>query len=166
VSSPTVTPPDKAPPVRNALGETRRRVLVRRWIVTGIVLACVAALALAATHTRRGDDTSAGGSPGGPSPEVVELLTPAGGDTLVNQQAQIGIDLTTPYQAFLLLNGIQIPDDELLKRPELSAVYFTPGEDKFIKALPAGQNCVQAVISRVDGTDQAIAPITWCFRVA
>ncbi|MEO7555137.1 MAG: hypothetical protein ABIV94_00860 [Acidimicrobiales bacterium] len=166
MSDPAVTPKEKAVPARNALGETRRHVLVRRWIITGIVLSCVAALAVAATHTRRGDDASVGGSPGGPSPEVVELLTPAGGDTLVNQQAQIGIDLTTPYQAFLLLNGVQIPDDELLKRPELSAVYFTPGEDKFLKALPPGQNCVQAVISRVDGTDQAITPITWCFRVA
>lgn len=157
----------ETPPERNALGESRRRVLVRRSIVAAIVVACVAGLALAAAHTRRGDDAlSVSGPGGGGASSVVELLTPADGDTLVNQQAQIGIDLTTPYQAFLLLNGQQIPDDELLKRPELSAVYFTPGEGKVVKALPAGRNCVQAVISRVDGTDEAIPPITWCFNVA
>jgi hypothetical protein len=160
----TQTPPG---PPRNALGETRQRVVVRRIIITIVVFACIAGLALAASHTRRGDEEQAtSGSDGGPSPSVVELLQPSNNDTLVNQQSQVGIDLTTPYTAFLIINGTQIPDGELLKRPELSAVFFTPGEGKVIEKLPPGRNCIQAVISRVDGTLETVPPVTWCFNVA
>jgi hypothetical protein len=161
--------PDRPPDgkERNALGETRQRVLVRRVIIVVIVLGCVAGLAVAAARTRRGDDELVtSGSDASGRPSIVEVLQPADGDTLVNQQAQVGIDLTTPYDATLLVNNVQIPEDQLLRRPELSAVYFTPGAGKVIEQLPAGKNCVTAVVRRVDGTPETVAPITWCFNVA
>ncbi|MGI8664317.1 MAG: hypothetical protein ACR2LQ_14070 [Acidimicrobiales bacterium] len=162
-----IEPPRPDGPARNALGETRRKVVVRRAVIVVVVLACIAGFVAAAAHTRRGDEELVtSGSDGGPSPSVVEQIQPRDGDTLVNQQAQVGIDLTTPYAAFLIVNGTQIPEDQLLERPELSAVYFTPGDGKVIKALPAGRNCVQAVISRIDGTLETVAPLTWCFNVA
>ena len=154
-------------PARNAIGETRRHIVVRRVIITIVVLACLVGFALAASHTRRGDtELVTSGSDGITGAGIVEVLQPRDGDTLVNQQAQVGIDLTRPYTAYLLVNGTQIPDDQLLKRPELSAVYFTPGEGKVIEKLPAGRNCVQAVITRIDGTLETVQPVTWCFNVA
>jgi hypothetical protein len=157
----------KTPPPRNALGETRRHIVVRRVIITIVVLACIIGFAFAASHTRRGDDDLVtSGSDGLTGAGIVEVLQPRDGDTLVNQQAQVGIDLATPYTAYLIVNGTQIPDAQLLKRPELSAVYFTPGEGKVITALRAGRNCVQAVFSRIDGTLETVQPVTWCFNVA
>ena len=163
----THTPPPRPDgPVRNALGETRQRIVVRRIIITLIVLACIVGLGVAVNHTRPGDEEPLTSSDNGPSPSIVEQLQPRDGDALVNQQAQVGIDLTTPYAAILIVDGTQIPDSQLLKRPELSAVYFTPGAGKVLERLPAGRNCVEAVISRVDGTPQTVAPVTWCFNVA
>ncbi len=159
----TRQPTDDRP--RNALGETATKVAVRRLVIVVIVLACIGLLVLAAKATQRGDEkTTLTGA--GDSSTVVELLTPSANETLVNQQSQVGIDLTTPYTASLVVNGITIPDDQLLKRPELSAVYFTPGPGKVIDKLPPGRNCVQALVSRVDGTPESINPITWCFGVA
>ncbi len=152
---------------RNALGESERQVVTRRLVLTGIVVLCVLGLALAVSKTRRGDEedaTLSGGTARNPS--VVELVTPQDGATLVNQQDQIGIDLTTPYDAYLVINGQAVPQDQLLRRPELSAVYFTPGKGKFLSRLPAGRNCVQAVITRVDGTREIVPAVTWCFNVA
>jgi hypothetical protein len=153
-------------PERNALGETPNRVLARRIVIVIILLACVGGLYLAANHTRRGDEPVDTTGNGLPSSTVVEQLQPQAGDTLVNQQAQVGIDLTTPYTASLVIDGVAIPDDQLLKRPELSAIYFTPGEGKVLTKLPPGQSCAQALVTRVDGTPENIPVVTWCFGVA
>ncbi len=46
------------------------------------------------------------------------------------------------------------------------AVLHARAEGKVVEQLPAGKNCVTAVIRRVDGTPETVAPITWCFNVA
>ena len=146
------------------LVEERRKIVIRRTVITFIMLLCVAGLVIAVQHTRRGDEEI--DITGGQS-SLVELLTPTNGATLVNQQqAQIGIDLTSAYDANLVINGTLIPEDQLTRRPELNAVYFTPGEGKVIKQLPAGRNTVNALVFRVDGTPGTIPAVTWTFNVA
>lgn len=142
--------------------EDPRKVALRRTIIFLIVVACIGGLVLAASRTRRGDEPiTVTGTTGG----VVELLTPRDGDTLVNQQAQIGIDLTTSYDANLVVDGTPIPNDQLIRRPELNAVYFSPGPGKAIEKLPPGRNTVTAVIFRLDGQNPPPA-VTWTFNVA
>ncbi len=143
--------------------EPRRTVLIRRSIITVIVLACIAGLALAAKHTVRGDrevDLTGG------NPNVVELLTPPDGSTLITQQSQVGIDLTGNYDANLVIDGKLIPSDQLERHPELNSVYFTPGPGKVFTALPAGRNTVQAIVFRVDKEPSSVPPITWTFNVS
>src|SRR5262245_9010530 len=140
--------------------ENPRTVIIRRIAITLIVLACIAGLAVAVAHTRRGDEEFTING----SPNVVELLAPPDGSNVLSQ-AQIEIDLTSPYDAHLTVNGVAVPDGQLQKHPELSQVVFTPGSGKVFEKLPSGRNCVQADIFRVDGTNEAVPPVRWCFNV-
>ena len=140
--------------------ENPRTVIIRRIVITLIVFACIGGMAIAVAHTRRGDDqpTITG------SPTVVQLLAPPDGSNVLSQ-AQIEIDLTAPYDAHLSINGVPVPDDQLQKHPELSQVVFTPGAGKVFEKLPSGRNCVEADVFRVDGTNEAVPPVRWCFNV-
>jgi hypothetical protein len=133
VSSQETTSP---PPLENP-----RTVVIRRVVITLVVVACIAGMAVAVAHTRRGDEefTITG------SPNVVELLVPENGSSVLSQ-AQIEIDLTAPYDAHLSINAVPVPDEQLQKHPELNQVVFTPGAGKVFEKLPSGQNCVQADI--------------------
>src|SRR5262249_14925166 len=130
VSMTTTSP---RPPLENP-----RTVVIRRIAITLIVLACLAGLAVAVAHTRRGDEEFTING----SPNVVELLAPQEGSSVLSQ-AQIEIDLTAPYDAHLAINGVAVPEDQLQKHPELSQVVFTPGAGKVFEKLPSGRNCVQ-----------------------
>lgn len=144
--------------------EDPRRTAIRRTFIVLVVLACIAALATVPYFTRRGDDQVAltGGS------SLVELLTPTADATLANQQAQVGIDLVgiDDDVQFLVINGTPIPEDQLVRRPDLSAVFFTPGQGKVIEALSPGTNCAEATIRPLRNPDEQIQPVKWCFRVA
>jgi len=140
--------------------ENPRTVVIRRIAITVIVILCIAGLAVAVAHTRRGDEefTITG------SPNIVELLAPPDGSNVL-AQAQIEIDLTQRYDAHLSINGVPIPDEQLQKHPELNQVLFTPGPGKVFEKLPSGQNCAQADVFRVDGTNEQVPPVRWCFNV-
>jgi hypothetical protein len=153
----TTTPPvvlddDESP--------TRRRV--RRIITTVAILGCIGGLALAAQHTQRSDTKEATIS--GVPHTVVELQAPAPGSSVLSQ-AQVLIDLTSDYDAKLVVNGVLIPDDEVQKRPELNQVLFTPGPGKVVGKFNAGPNCVDADVFRIDGTQEEVPPVHWCFNV-
>src|SRR5262245_32881376 len=139
------------------------RVLIRRSVITLILVGCGIGMAVAVAHTRRGDDTVTilGGEP---RPNVVRLVSPADGSSVLSQ-AQIEVDLDTKYDANLVINGTPIPSDQVVRRPELNQVLFNPGPGKVIEKYPAGTNCVVANITRVDGTDDPQAPVRWCFTV-
>jgi len=146
--------------------ESRRRVLVRRLVITVAVFACIAGLILAAQHTRRGDvedDATVTGIQGTGN-SIVELQAPAP-ESSVLSQAQILIDLTTNYDATLTVQGVPIPDDQLQKTPATSVIAFTPGAGKALEKLPQGRVCVNANVFRIDGTVEDPRTVTWCFNV-
>ena len=142
--------------------ESPRRRVVRRVITTLVIVACIGGLALAVQHTERGDKDVA--SLTGAPRTVVELQAPAP-ESSVLSQAQLLIDLTTDYDASFVVNGVLIPDGQLQKRPELNQVLFTPGPGKVVEKFPAGRNCVEADIFRIDGTQEDVPPVRWCFNV-
>ena len=134
-------------------------MLIRRIVITLIVVACIAGMAVAVAHAARRREFTITGSP-----NVVQLLAPPDGSSVLSQ-AQIEIDVTSPYDAHLAINGVAVPDEQLQKHPELSQVVFTPGAGKVFEKLPSGRHCVQADIFRVDGTTEAVPPVRWCFNV-
>ena len=96
---------------------------------------------------------------------VVENLIPRR-NAQVPQQSNVGIDLVTGWEAELIVNGVVIPRDELQLTPEIGLIEFTPGEGRSVEELEAGENCVSAVIWKVeDGRGDADRTIPWCFDV-
>jgi hypothetical protein len=96
---------------------------------------------------------------------VVERLIPRR-NAQVPQQTTIGIDLATGWDASLIVAGVEIPRDQLVRTPEIGLVEFTPGEDRAVDELEPGQNCVTAVIwSLEEGRGVADRTIPWCFEV-
>jgi hypothetical protein len=139
---------------------------LRRVLTTLVIVACLVGLVIAAQHTRRGD-TEDGVTISGAAPApktIIELLAPTP-ESSVLSQAQLLIDLTTNYDASFVINSVTIPDDELQRRPELNQVIFTPAPGKVIAKFPAGRNCVEADIYRIDGVEEDVPPARWCFTV-
>jgi hypothetical protein len=96
---------------------------------------------------------------------VVEALLPRR-NAQVPQQTNVGIDLVVGWEGTLIVDGVEIPPDELQVTPEIGLIEFTPGEGKAVEALDAGQNCVSALIWRSEdgrGVDDRTVP--WCFDV-
>jgi hypothetical protein len=98
-------------------------------------------------------------------PDVVEQLLPRSGAEVI-RQAELGIDLAPGYEGRLVLNGVEIPVDELRLVPEQNQVFFTPGEGLAVERLDPGPNCVTAIVwesavGRDPATDEAFQ---WCFE--
>jgi hypothetical protein len=136
---------------------------LRRVLTTLVILACIGGLVIAVQHTQRGDKDEPTFS-GKVSKTIVELQAPTP-ESNVLSQAQLLIDLTTNYDASFVINGVTIPDDQLQKRPELNQVIFNPGPGKVVERFPAGRNCVEADIFRIDGGQEDVPPARWCFNV-
>jgi hypothetical protein len=137
----------------------RTRTVVRRVAITFLVLACIGALVVAANHTKTGDQTIAESGSG-----IVEQLIPTPNSNVL-QQAQVGIDLVSGWTGVLLINGREIPEDQLTRRPELYQVLYLPEDGKDIEQLPQGKVCVEALVWPVDQTRADARPISWCFNV-
>ena len=118
--------PARQPPPR------RRPALHCSWRVGLAVAAGAMALAIAPDqHRRRRPGAVAS------RPDVVERLIPPNGAREL-RQSELGIDLAPGYEGTLVVNGIEIPDDQLRHVPAQNQVFFTPGEGKAIEELDGG----------------------------
>ncbi|HEV2768494.1 MAG TPA: hypothetical protein VGV63_12405 [Acidimicrobiales bacterium] len=110
--------------------------------------------------------TLGGDEDAGPGDAAVEHLVPAPGSQTV-RQAEIGVDLVPEWTALLVVNGIEIPEDQLRRVDAQNQVFFTPGPGKEIEQLDAGMVQVTALIWRpVAGESRQDAQaVRWTFRV-
>ena len=96
---------------------------------------------------------------------VVENLIPRR-SAQVPQQSNVGIDLVTGWDGALVIDGVEIPRDQLQLTPEIGLIEFTPAPGAAVEELRSGENCVSAVIWRVsDGRGVDDRTIPWCFDV-
>jgi hypothetical protein len=163
---------------------------VRRTAIVLLVLACLVGLGVAVAQTREvdalGDPVTEDRDPSDvvesgdaevlatvpplPDPnapdldDIVEQLYPAR-DSEALQQQQVGIDLGPTYTGVLVLNGVEIPEEQLQRRPELNQVFFQPGDDLAVEELTPGRNCVTALVWRVEETREDSRAVNWCFEV-
>jgi hypothetical protein len=83
------------------------------------------------------------------------------------RQAEVGIDLAPGWTGVLLINGLEIPEDQLRRVEPQNEVYFQPGEGKELEAFQAGTIVVEAQIWRsVSETRDDARSVTWSFGVA
>jgi hypothetical protein len=112
--------------------------------------------------TGSGAQTQAGGDI---AQKAVEHFSPKEGD-LVLRQDQVGVDLRPGWDADLIIDGKQIPRDQLDRNEPLNQVFYRPGADKEIEALDAGRTCVTALVRDLTHPEDGDHRVVWCFRVA
>jgi hypothetical protein len=98
--------------------------------------------------------------------EVVERLFPPRNSEAL-QHVQMGVDLGTGYTGTLVVEGQEVPVEQIDERPELNQLFFSPGEGQLIDEWRAGRNCVAADYWRIsEGPDgESSGTIEWCFDV-
>jgi hypothetical protein len=136
-----------------------------RFKVLAAVMLTVAFGALVLAYQRVSDDDGDPIVRSGGTSAFVEALLPAR-DSQVVQQTTVGIDLASGWDGTLVVDGREVPDDQLVRRPSLNRVEFTPGEGRVVAALPAGRQCVRAIVweTRV-GRGGGSRDVRWCFEV-
>lgn len=138
------------------------RLVLRRVVVGALLLLAAGLVALSARYKGEPPDPAL-------TDTAVERLVPARDTPTAIRQAEIGIDLAFGYDADLVINGVDIPQDEERNDAPQAQVYFKPGPDKVIEALPPGPVEVTAIIWRPgDGQTRELGSraVTWTFRVA
>jgi hypothetical protein len=99
---------------------------------------------------------------------AVEGLAPEDGTNALHQST-VMIDLAPGWDADLIINGIEIPQDQERNVAGQDQVIFTPGEGKELERLPAGLVRVTAIIWRpIDGQsrDSGSRSVSWSFQVS
>jgi hypothetical protein len=97
-------------------------------------------------------------------PAAVEGVSPQGGD-LDLRQATIAADLAPGYTGYLLLDGVEIPDDDLQHVDALNTVTLRPGPDSDYRTLSPGNHCATVVYRRFGEQRAASSEFRWCFNL-
>ena len=96
---------------------------------------------------------------------AIDALVPnQGADVL--RQSTVGIDVAEGYMARLIVNGVQIPDDQIDADMGLGRFFFTPGPGQVIETLNGGQNCVVALYWLAAAGSESAESTRWCFSAA
>jgi len=104
---------------------------------------------------------------GGPDlPSAIERLIPPRG-TLIRTQDDVGVNLDNAYKGRLEINGVVIPDDEVIWIPAEGKLTFRPGEGRAVERLPEGQTHVTVFYVPQDETrGEPERSFTWEFRAS
>lgn len=65
----------------------------------------------------------------------------------------------------LVLNGVLIPEDEVVRLAGVDIVQFLPGPGKTVEEYQTGENCVVATYWRYETGREQNATVSWCFTV-
>jgi hypothetical protein len=98
-----------------------------RWAIVGVVVIVVLNLAIF------GLDSSDTSPKGRTLPSTIDSITPAAGE-LIRLQDTIGADLRDDLTGVLVLDGVEIPEDQL------AVVTFRPGTDQDLESFEAGEH--------------------------
>jgi hypothetical protein len=82
-------------------------------------------------------DTSPQGRP--PLPVTIESISPERGD-ITGLVATVSVDLRNDLTGVLVIDGLEIPEDQLDRVKELGEISFRPGPGKAITKLRTGSN--------------------------
>lgn len=129
-----------------------RRVLLALLLLLGFGI-IVAGFTRTDTSGGADDVTISGGD------NAVEALIPGrGAETL--SQIEVGIDLSDGWTGTLILNDVELPEDQINRVDALNQILHRPAD-----GLESGQNCITAVVWRVDESREQGRNVSWCFQV-
>jgi hypothetical protein len=143
---------------------TRRRIFQHpgRVAIVVVALVVVANLGFVLLHN---SDTSPGG--GNPLPVTIESISPERGQ-LTSLIDTITVDLRNDLTGVLVVDGVEIPEDELQRVKELGEISFRPGPDKIITRFRPGNNEVVVKYWSQKLTNRPANPPSygWSFRAS
>jgi hypothetical protein len=135
------------------------RRLLTILVVLAALVGVVYAFTLVETDDGTNDVATTGDSP-------VEQLIPPRDSEILRQEA-VGVDLRPGWTGVLQVNGTEIPEDEVddADLASTGVLTYTVGDGKTVEQFEAGQNCVTAVVWRVEESRADSRDISWCFNV-
>jgi hypothetical protein len=134
--------------------------VVRRLVLGTVVIVALVLLGVGFSIVAKPEDNAVS-----ITKSAVEQVEPASGD-LDLRQARIGADLDTGYTGVLLLDGVEIPEDQLERIDPLNQVFYTPGPEKETGALRPGRHQATVVFWPIGKTrEQGTDSYTWFFNV-
>lgn len=146
--------PDGGPGISQAQRDAIRRAV---WIV--LILGALVGIFFTGKAATTGLNSTSDALP-----EQVDRLLPASGSEVL-RQSQVGIDVADGYDAYLIINGIEIrgPEDGLIRELGTGQILYQPGPGKPIEVLNEGRNCVVAMVWKQIENSKNAAPVSWCF---
>lgn len=103
----------------------------------------------------------------GPSIDpAVEELIPTKDAVSVPVQSSVTIDLQDrpQYRISLRINGVVIPESEVLFSRSLNRLNYIVGEGQTVEELRPGRNCAQAEFYSITEGPGAARSVNWCFE--
>lgn len=157
-SIPGRAPANPAPPT------PKRRAFKHPWRVAIVLGACLL-LANLAILILAGTDTSQSNLQ--PLPNEIQAISPERGE-LTSLVDTITVDLEDDMTGVLVVDGHEIPEDQLERVVGLQQVSFRPGPGKDISRFRAGPNTVVVKYWRGRLQDRPANPYSfgWTFRAA
>jgi hypothetical protein len=101
----------------------------------------------------------------GQLPPAVERVSPPGGD-LDLRQTTIAADLAPGYTGYLLLDGVEVPRDDLVIVLALNSITLMPQPGSDYEALQPGPHCATVVYNLIGQPETSPAGrFQWCFKL-
>jgi hypothetical protein len=100
----------------------------------------------------------------GPLPPAVERVSPEGGN-LDLRQITIAADLAPGFTGYLLLDGVEVPRDDLQIVPALNSITLVPLVGSDFEDLQPGPHCATVVYHRIGQPETSSDQFRWCFRL-
>lgn len=134
----------------------RRAVVVRRVILSLLVVGAIALIGVGLSLSKGGDEqVDVAGS-------VVKQVFPSNG-SLDLRQAVIGFQLDQFYEGRLLVDGKPIPDDQVNVQAVLNIYRYQPGPGTETGALDPGDHTATVVFWEKTKGEKASQQFTWSF---
>lgn len=101
----------------------------------------------------------------GDAPRTVERLIPERG-SLIRPQEDVGADLADDYTGVLLVDGTEVPEDQLQRVVELGQVSFRPGPGKDFERWSPGTHTATVVYwPQIRQRTSSSPTYSWDFKV-
>lgn len=138
----------------------KRQLITPYRVIVSVLLASAAAMlyvGFVSSVDRTPEDTLR-------DQRVVTVEPAADGSAL--RQSRIFVQLADNYTGVLVIDGREIPEDQLDRREGLNTVGFTPGPGLEIDELNPGERCAVVVYWPASSTREASSTsYRWCWQV-
>jgi len=128
--------------------------MIRRVVITALLAVAVVGVVFAFSHGRREPPQGSG---------VIAQVMPPGGD-LDLRQVTVGVKLAAGYTGDLVVDGMQVPEDELHREPALYQITLQPRPGGQFNLGP-GRHCASVTYWPIASPSDKRPSAPWCFNL-